>query len=79
MLDKIAEIRAYKEKTGAKFLIEVDGSCNKNTYQRLRAAGAEILIVGSSGLFGLDQDLEKAWEKMERIYEEETGESLCVK
>lgn len=79
MLDKIAEIRAYKEKTGAKFLIEVDGSCNKNTYQRLRAAGAEILIVGSSGLFGLDKNLEKAWEKMAQIYEEETGESLCAK
>ena len=27
-------------------------------------AGAEVLIVGSSGLFNLDPDLETAWEKM---------------
>lgn len=79
MLEKIAEIRSYKEKMGATFLIEVDGSCNKNTYQELRAAGAEIFVVGSSGLFGLDPNLEIAWTKMQRTYEQETGESLCVK
>ena len=27
-------------------------------------AGAEVLIVGSSGLFTLDSDLDVAWDKM---------------
>lgn len=64
MLDKIRQAKEWKEKYGYTYLIEVDGSCNKNTFNALREAGTEVFIIGSSGLFGLDPDLNKAWEKM---------------
>lgn len=73
MLDKIKELRDLKEKNGYKYLVEVDGSCNERTFDILTEAGAEVLIVGSSGLFNLDSDLPKAWDKMMEIYEAKTA------
>lgn len=73
MLEKIAEAKRLKDENGYKYLIEIDGSCNERTYKRLHDAGAEVLIVGSSGLFNLDPDLRVAWEKMMQIFEEQTA------
>ena len=73
MLDKIKELKELKEKNGYEYLIEVDGSCNERTFDILTEAGAEVLIVGSSGLFNLDSDLPKAWDKMMEIYEAKTA------
>lgn len=64
MLEKIKELKELKESNGYKYLIEIDGSCNVKTFERLKEAGGEVFIVGSSGLFNKDEDLEKAWEKM---------------
>ncbi|EIC83496.1 D-allulose 6-phosphate 3-epimerase [Serratia sp. M24T3] len=64
MLNKVSQLRDLKNKHGYKYLIEIDGSCNERTYQDLMGAGAEVLIVGTSGLFNLDKDLDKAWDKM---------------
>lgn len=64
MLDKIREAKALREKNGYKYLIEVDGSCNIKTFKQLSKAGNEVFIVGSSGLFKLDKDLNKAWDIM---------------
>lgn len=73
MLDKIKELKDLREKHGYKYLIEIDGSCNERTFKRLTDAGADILIVGSSGLFNLDSDLTVAWDKMMEIYDRETS------
>lgn len=64
MLDKIREAKALREEKGYKYLIEVDGSCNERTFKELYEAGTEVFIVGSSGLFNLDEDLTVAWDKM---------------
>ncbi|KGA98654.1 allulose-6-phosphate 3-epimerase [Alkalihalobacillus alcalophilus ATCC 27647 = CGMCC 1.3604] len=64
MIGKIKEAKELKERNGYKYLITIDGSCNKNTFKKLVEAGAEVLIVGSSGLFGLDEDVNIAWDKM---------------
>lgn len=64
MLDKIKVLSELKRKNNLKFLIEVDGSCNINTYEKLLSAGAEVLIMGSSGLFKKNLSLEDAWQKM---------------
>lgn len=64
MLNKVSKLRDLKQQHGYKYLIEIDGSCNQRTYQELLGAGAEVLIVGTSGLFNLDNDLDTAWEKM---------------
>ena len=72
MTEKISELKRLKDENNYKYLIEVDGSCNERTFETLTKAGAEVLIVGSSGLFNLDADLPKAWDKMIDIYNEKT-------
>ena len=60
----IRELKELKEEKGYGYLIEVDGSCNERTFGDLAKAGTEVFIVGTSGLFNLDKDLETAWDKM---------------
>lgn len=72
MLDKIREAKRLKEERGYTYRIQIDGSCNKNTYKRLYDAGAEVLVVGTSGLFNLDEDLNRACDKMYEEFEEAT-------
>ena len=64
MVSKIAELKALKAQHGYRYLIEIDGSCNQKTYATLLEAGAEVLIVGTSGLFNLHDNLETARETM---------------
>jgi len=64
MLEKIKEAKCLKEEHGYSYKIQIDGSCNKNTYKRLMEAGAEVLVLGTSGLFGLDNDLNCACDKL---------------
>ncbi|MGF7444661.1 allulose-6-phosphate 3-epimerase, partial [Klebsiella michiganensis] len=66
MTAKIAQLHQLKESRSLNFLLEVDGSCNRNTYRELLGAGAQVLVMGSSGLFRPDMPLEQAWEKMSR-------------
>ncbi|MGO3610749.1 MAG: allulose-6-phosphate 3-epimerase, partial [Enterococcus sp.] len=47
------------------FDIQIDGSCNEKTYQTMIEAGADILIVGTSGLFNLNESIEKSVEIMQ--------------
>ncbi len=74
MLCKIRELKRLKEENGYSYLIEVDGSCNKNTFKELYEAGAEVFIVGTSGLFSKDKDLKRAWDIMLEEFYEETGQ-----
>jgi len=75
-LDKIKQAKELKEEKGYSYEIEVDGSCNLKTYDKLFKAGAEVFIVGSSGLFSLDNDLKTAWGKMEENIEKTTGQKV---
>lgn len=71
ILNKVRELVDLREEMGLSFPIEIDGSCNEKTYRRLYEAGADVLIVGTSGLFNLDPDLAVAWDKMMAIYQRE--------
>ena len=73
VLDKIALAKKWREERGYHYEIQIDGSCNTRTYKKLTEAGADILIVGSSGLFTLDQDINRAIDKMYENYE------VCIK
>ncbi|MGV6988582.1 D-allulose 6-phosphate 3-epimerase [Testudinibacter sp. P80/BLE/0925] len=66
MLDKIRELKQFREKNQLSYKIEIDGSCNPKTYGMLISAGADVLIVGTSGLFHNDPDIETAWNMMEK-------------
>ncbi|MEE1313651.1 MAG: D-allulose 6-phosphate 3-epimerase [Lachnospiraceae bacterium] len=72
MLDKIREAKKLSEKNGYKYKIQVDGCCNPKTFEILEKAGADVFIVGNTGLFALDQDLNKACEKMFSAYQNVT-------
>lgn len=65
MLQKIEELKQYRQQQQLDYQIEIDGSCNPNTFQSLLKSGADVLIVGSSGLFNNDPDIVKAWQVMQ--------------
>lgn len=77
MLPKIAEARELKEKHGYHYSIQVDGSCNETTFKRLVEAGAEVLVLGTSGLFAYDVDVRIAYRKMLETYDK-TMQASCV-
>ncbi|WP_333610043.1 D-allulose 6-phosphate 3-epimerase [Pantoea piersonii] len=73
MLKKIEELRDLKNRHDYRYLIEIDGSCNQRTYNLLLGAGAEVLIVGTSGLFNLHENLETGWDMMMNHLEQAKG------
>lgn len=72
MLGKIKEAVKLREEKGYTYKIQVDGSCNKKTFKRLKEAGTDVFVVGSSGLFSLDEDLSKACDKAYQDFDEAT-------
>lgn len=67
-LEKIVELRKIRDKNQYNYLIEMDGSSNKKTFKKIQKANPDIYILGRSGLFGLDESISKAWEKMMRDF-----------
>ena len=53
-LEKIRELRVLRDINNFGYLIEMDGSSNKNTFEKIQKAGPDIYILGRSGLFGLN-------------------------
>lgn len=51
MLPKVREARGWREKHGAKFLIEVDGGIAPDTAGACRQAGADVFVAGNA-IFG---------------------------
>ncbi|MFS2221380.1 D-allulose 6-phosphate 3-epimerase [Pantoea sp. B65] len=72
-LNKIAELVKYREDNDLHYLTEIDGSCNEKTFNQIASSGVDVFIVGTSGLFNLDDDVSLAWDKMTTIFERETG------
>ncbi len=73
MLRKIEKARELKEKHGYHYAIQVDGSCNAASFKKLWDAGTEIFVLGTSGLFALDEDTDRAYDKMLAGFKEATG------
>lgn len=75
-LDKIVELRELREEYDYHYVIEMDGSSNRKSFKRIDESNPDIYIVGRSGLFGLDDDIAKAWSIMVADYQEMTGKVL---
>jgi len=75
-LEKIVALRKLREEKGYKYVIEMDGSSNRKSFKKIYEAGPDIYIVGRSGLFGLHEDIEKAWEIMCKDFKEMTGKKV---
>lgn len=70
MIDKIKAAAQLREEKGYTFKIQVDGAVNKSTFKQLKEAGADVFVLGSSGLFNLDDDLVAACHQAyENFYE----------
>lgn len=69
MLEKVAELKLFRETHQLNYEIEIDGSCNPKTYEMLIKAGADVLIVGSSGLFNNSDNIVEAWDMLEKEIE----------
>jgi len=60
-LGKIARLKALLEEKGyGRIEIEVDGNVNLPNARRMRDAGADIFVAGSSGLFLPDMPMDRA-------------------
>lgn len=64
-IKKIESLKKIRAQSNLHFEIQIDGACNEKSYKKLIEAGADCLILGSSGLFGLDESIEKAVKIME--------------
>lgn len=63
-LNKVVCLKNIKSQNGYTYDIEVDGSCNEKHFYMIEEAGADIFVMGASGLFDLSNSIDKAWEKM---------------
>ena len=73
MLAKISEAKRLKIDHGYKYAIQIDGSCNPLTYKALYDAGAEVFVMGSSGLFRKEMNLSDSCQRMREEFTKATG------
>lgn len=71
MYGKIRTLVRWREEMGLHFLIEADGSMNRDVYRPLYEAGADVVVLGPPALWNKDQDIEKAWAVMQTEVDEE--------
>ncbi len=76
MLDKITELRALREKHGYQYLIEMDGSTNKEHWKVIHDVKPDIYVIGRSGLFNLTDNIASSWQQMMSEFEQATGEKF---
>ena len=70
-LDKIAKMREYLDINGHSDIdIEVDGNCSFENIPKMYKAGANIFVLGTSGLFRKDISIKAAAEKVRRSLED---------
>ena len=66
MYDKIRTLVELRKAMGLSFLIEADGSMNKDVYRPLFDAGADVVVLGPPALWDKDSNIKTAWEIMEK-------------
>ncbi|MFM2476415.1 D-allulose 6-phosphate 3-epimerase [Celerinatantimonas sp. MCCC 1A17872] len=76
MLEKISELKKLREDHDYHYLIEMDGSTNKEHWKVIYDAKPDIYIIGRSGLFSLTDNIHSSWQQMVSEFEEATGEKF---
>ena len=71
-LNKIKNLNQIKKENNYHYLTEIDGSVNKKTFSKVYKAHPDIYIIGNSGLFSLNDNIEISWEKMRNNFLDET-------
>ena len=60
MLDKIRSLRKIIDEKSLEIDVQVDGQINAKTISQVIMAGANVLVLGTSGLFSLDDNIGNA-------------------
>lgn len=69
-LDKIQRMRRYLNQQGySKIRIEVDGCCSFENIPRMRAAGADMFVLGTSSIYHADTTVKDAMYKIKKSLE----------
>lgn len=76
MLDKITELRTLRAAHSYQYIIEMDGSTNKEHWKVIHDAKPDVYVIGRSGLFNLTDNIESSWQQMVNEFEESTGEKF---
>lgn len=71
MFVKIRQLAQIRKERGLDFLIEADGSMNKDLYRRLYETGADLVVLGPPALWNKSDDFQEAWDIMEKELETE--------
>ena len=66
MYDKIRTLVQWRRDMGLKFIIEADGSMNKDVYGPLYDAGTDMVVLGPPALWNKADDIRSAWAIMEK-------------
>lgn len=69
VLEKIRTALRLREEKGYRYLTQIDGGFHPDTYKVVLETGVDVLIVGATGLFKADRDLNAAWEKLEKAFD----------
>lgn len=59
-LQKIIDLKKLREKNNYHYLIDFDGASDPEHIKYFKEAGTDLYIIGKSGLFALDPDLDTA-------------------
>lgn len=76
MYDKIRTLVRWRKEMGLSFLIEADGSMNRDVYKPLYEAGADVVVLGPPALWNKDRDIEKAWAIMQNEVDTELADAV---
>ena len=71
MFVKIRQLAQIRKERGLDFLIEADGSMNKDLYRRLYETVADLVVLGPPALWNKSDDFQEAWDIMEKELETE--------
>lgn len=71
MFVKINRLAKIRKERGLNFLIEADGSMNKELYAPLYEAGADVVVFGPPALWNKSDDFNTAWEIAENELDSE--------
>lgn len=67
-VQNITQLQKLRIQNNLNYEIQVDGSCNPTTYQTLKEAGTDMLVLGNSGFFGFSSDLDECIRKTKEYF-----------
>lgn len=68
-LDKVKSLVKIRKEKQLNFLIETDGSIDKEYYEQIYESGADVIVLGGPALFDKSADIDIAWDIMKNEFE----------